>query len=375
MVNGSYSDDESSSNGLSNLFGDTSFEQESDIQPISRGLVELNFYGKDLTEINAPDIIDAVDNSLDTNDIILDLSQNQLSDDGLRAIQSVLLNPRLIEIRLDNNLITGEGVQFLCAILAQRSTPLKALSISYNNIGEPGLSAIIRLLQIDYPFEALSLENCHLCAENIKLLIQNLIEHSTLKTLNLSANEVGAAYPYIATLIAQNTTLCDLNLDNCQLGSDSAYSLTDAFKINTTLCTFSILGNDNLDDKFASKFQEGLIFNISLTSYFGPDTPNNDIQKICNRNKSIPSNAPWSFLFDAQATFETKQQQLINETKPSKNASLFYASTRNALQLKQISPTSINHNGTPIPNSEVLAESIFNNAFEEACQLSIGSKK
>lgn len=330
---------------------------------LSPSLIEISFYGEQYTADDAQKIIDAVNTQITQphDRVILNLSENQLSDDGLKALAPVISHPQVVEIMLDNNNLSTEGVQFLCELLSQRTIGLNALSLSNNNIGTGALN-IAQLLQNQYPLKALDLSSCQMQPHDIKALAKALNHNTHLCVLNLNSNTINESIEEIAYMLTMNCSLQDLALNSTELSPQKSLLLGVALHSNQHLQALNIGCND-FDDDFCRQFAENLSTNNTLRKYQGPDSDTKIIKFICNRNKKIPCNAPWSLHFNINASHEEKCQQVILNAQTT-NPPLLFLATKRALQLKLLSPI-----------ASVQSEDVFNSAYEFACENPLQSFK
>uniref|UniRef100_A0A3B5LNN8 B30.2/SPRY domain-containing protein n=1 Tax=Xiphophorus couchianus TaxID=32473 RepID=A0A3B5LNN8_9TELE len=94
----------------------------------------------------------------------LDLSNNDLTDSGVKLLCEGLMSPNceLKILRLSGCLITEEGCAALASALTVNSSHLKELDLSYNNPGEAGmksLEAILKNPRVRYTLDRLSVHH------------------------------------------------------------------------------------------------------------------------------------------------------------------------------------------------------------------------
>ncbi|XP_033824664.2 NLR family CARD domain-containing protein 3-like [Periophthalmus magnuspinnatus] len=87
--------------------------------------------------------------SQSSNLIELDLSNNDLKDEGAMVLSKGLASPhcRLETLRLSGCLLTDEGGCAIGSALNLNPSHLRTLDLSYNNIGEPGLKTVAAALE------------------------------------------------------------------------------------------------------------------------------------------------------------------------------------------------------------------------------------
>ncbi|CAG9460351.1 unnamed protein product [Pedinophyceae sp. YPF-701] len=134
----------------------------------------------------------------------LDLSSNDLRDDGARAIARALseddsgLKHTLEVLRLGRNAIGGCGTAALASAL-RNNTTLRELSLAQNQIGHRGAGELGALLACNSALQVLDVRSCGFGDKGTKKLVQGvqaqqrLGERSRLRRLDVSGNEFGWA--------------------------------------------------------------------------------------------------------------------------------------------------------------------------------------
>uniref|UniRef100_A0A8C8Z8E3 NLR family pyrin domain containing 11 n=1 Tax=Prolemur simus TaxID=1328070 RepID=A0A8C8Z8E3_PROSS len=126
----------------------------------------------------------------------LDLCVNHLQNYGVLALTFPLSLPecRLQELELSGCFLTSDICLYIAAALIYYNLHLRRLELGYNNIGDAGVELLCRALK--YPnckLETLGLEGCGLTSACCQSLTSVLTSSKTLKTLNLSENDLGNA--------------------------------------------------------------------------------------------------------------------------------------------------------------------------------------
>ncbi|XP_019906870.2 NLR family CARD domain-containing protein 3-like isoform X2 [Esox lucius] len=96
----------------------------------------------------------------------LDLSNNDLKDSVVKLLSALLEDPRcrLETLRLSGCLITEEGCAFLASALKSNPSHLKELDLSYNHPGDSGVTLLSAGLEYMHcSLEKLNLEHCGKC--------------------------------------------------------------------------------------------------------------------------------------------------------------------------------------------------------------------
>ena len=141
----------------------------------------------------------------------LDLSHNNISDDGTRAISECLItNTTLQELYLIDNWITSEGAKEIAkAILVNRS--LNTLDVSLNDILDKGISCIFDSLSNNNTLLDLNLSQCGVSDEGAMIIAKAMQINKTLQNLDLSHNHISEGVnDVISKLVEDHKTLKNL---------------------------------------------------------------------------------------------------------------------------------------------------------------------
>lgn len=171
----------------------------------------------------------------------LDLGYNGIGDDGVKQLHAGLTDPNCLikTLRLQGCGVTNKGCECLSNVLV-KSTRLKELDLSGNNIGNEGVSAIARGLKYSKcPLVTLKLSQCNIeekgCCDLASALDKKYSTIHYMTALDLSINAIGdkGAIKLFQQIMLTNITqleLCHCNLTevccdalNTVLGSDHGY--------------------------------------------------------------------------------------------------------------------------------------------------------
>lgn len=164
------------------------------------GLKNLSLCGNRISYLSAPAIAslltgESTDNetpSLTSSLIFLDLSMNQLRNQGIEHLLEPLSSPylRLRELKLSQNGIDELAMSRLFTAL-KSNRRLLSLDLSNNSVGGPSIEGIISLkdcLTLNHSIRSIFLSNTSLGSEGAVALAEMLPETKTLTRLDLSQN-------------------------------------------------------------------------------------------------------------------------------------------------------------------------------------------
>eukprot|EP01114_Cavostelium_apophysatum_P023116 TRINITY_DN8607_c1_g3_i1.p1 TRINITY_DN8607_c1_g3~~TRINITY_DN8607_c1_g3_i1.p1 ORF type:complete len:464 (-),score=31.24 TRINITY_DN8607_c1_g3_i1:82-1473(-) len=157
--------------------------------------------------------------------------------------------------------IGPEGCRILSEALYDNYT-LTKLDIAKNEIGTDGATALAGALSHNSCLTWLMLDSNHLEIEGSNAIVESLERNTTITTLNLSRNRVES--DRIAAMITKNSTLQELYLD--RTGLETAKSIAEALLKNTTIKRVNLSANELYDDG-TEMFEEVLKGHPNLEVY------------------------------------------------------------------------------------------------------------
>ena len=172
----------------------------------------------------------------------LELSLNQIQDEGTKELAAVLTHTSMVTLTLADNQIQCEGASVLA--LALKHTPyLQTLDLSHNQIQCKGAKAIASALQHISGLSKLDLSNNQIQCEGA-IAIAPALHTTDIRTLDLSNNKiqcVGAKA--IASVLRDIPNLSHLNLSGNQIQSDGARALGSSLQHTTELYSLDLANN------------------------------------------------------------------------------------------------------------------------------------
>ncbi len=172
----------------------------------------------------------------------LDLTNNDIHEEGIRYIRELLTNSKISDLRLSGNAIGNDGLGILCKVLStntslthlwlndcslslndhgaipqllRTNTKLQHLDLSKNVLNDTELSKIFQALSTSTSLTHLFLNDCSLSRVSISSLPR---PNTTLQRLDLSGNDISnAELNTLCDSLSTFASLDNLNLRNCSL--------------------------------------------------------------------------------------------------------------------------------------------------------------
>ncbi|XP_053568795.1 dynein regulatory complex subunit 5 [Bombina bombina] len=164
--------------------------------------------------------------------IHLDLSHNQISDRGSRAVGKLLSQSKLQILNLCNNNIHAHGAQSIARALA-KNTSLTSLNLRLNHMGDEGGHAMCQALLLNQSLVTLHLGSNKLSEPTATMLCQVLSQNTTLKSINLSCNNIGLdGGKQLLEGMSDNKTLQEFDLRLTEVGQESEFFINQVLKNN-----------------------------------------------------------------------------------------------------------------------------------------------
>ena len=199
-------------------------------------------------------------------DKILNLSRNEISDDGALAISDCIKSHTcLLELNLSMNAINDCGARDIAEAICV-NTVLQKLDLSNNYITSWGAKKIAGAIQANTTLNTLDITNNKVGDDGAAAISDSLKTNTSLQSLSIAGNYItNEGAQKIAEAIRANTTLYTLDIANNKVGDDGAAAISDSLKTNTSLQSLIISGN-YITSKGAQKIAEAIQVNTTLNA-------------------------------------------------------------------------------------------------------------
>jgi len=199
----------------------------------------------------------------------LDLSNNFIKTDGSMSLTKLLFtHTNLHKLDLGNNEIDHDGIIAITSVMNLTNNTLRELNLNsplYNSIGQEMCIHLGKMLASNNSLKRLSLQKHKIRCDGLYIISEHLLDNNTLEVFDLSANEIGVEG---CTAIGKYLTSgkCVLNtlyLSSNRTGDLGAKSLAFALESNKSLKVLT-LNYNRINDLGLCLLAEGLDSNNSL---------------------------------------------------------------------------------------------------------------
>ncbi|XP_071995904.1 dynein regulatory complex subunit 5 isoform X2 [Engystomops pustulosus] len=162
----------------------------------------------------------------------LDLSHNQISDRGARAVWKLINQSQLRILNLCNNNIRPHGAQAIAHALTKNTT-LQILNLRLNHIEDEGGTALCNALLQNTSLEKLHIGGNELSEPTATVLAQVLSKNPSLKSVNISCNRIGLdGGKQLLEGMSENKTLLEFDLRLTEVGQESEFYINQVLRSN-----------------------------------------------------------------------------------------------------------------------------------------------
>ncbi|CAI9612067.1 unnamed protein product, partial [Staurois parvus] len=212
-----------------------------------------SLYDNHLTDSSCPHLASGIRNNQTLR--TLNLSENNLEGPHFSDLMAALTTSRIEELQLPYNHLTDSSCSHL-AIGIRKNQTLRTLNLSENNLEGPHFSDLMAVLTTSQ-IEEIQLNRNKLTDNSCPYLASGIRNNQTLRILYLSLNILEG--PHFSDLMAALTTsrIEELQLDNNRLTESSCPHLASGIRNNQTLRTLN-LSENNLEGSHFSDLMAAL---------------------------------------------------------------------------------------------------------------------
>jgi hypothetical protein len=199
----------------------------------------------------------------------LDLSSNNIGEEGGRSIANLIKNSSSLQILLlEYNNLRGASSSIAESITVNNS--LTFLSLRGNDLELPTLQKLAEALKLNFTLRKLDLSHCNIRSKGAQILAQAFLTNCSLIYLNLSLNDIGnQGAQALAQSLHSNSTLCALDISASNIGNLAGRYFALLIENNNTLLSLD-LSKNKMGVKTLSKITQSLkdnhtIFELNLS--------------------------------------------------------------------------------------------------------------
>ena len=153
------------------------------------------------------------------------LTGNRLTNHSLSILTNALYNNAvLVALDLSDNHISDHGVKILVDVLSSNKSHLERLHLGSNSIADAGVHHLSTMLKTNRSLTHLMLNRNHIGDRGVHLLSNALALHNTsLQVLSISFNSsiTDPSVDSLIIMLKHNTTLRGLDLKSCNISEAS----------------------------------------------------------------------------------------------------------------------------------------------------------
>ena len=199
--------------------------------------------------------------TVNTADFSCSLSNKKIGNTGAQIVCNLLCNSNVSIKNLDisNNEISDEGM-FAISDCLRNSYTLQRLNISRNIISCKGAKELADAIQINFRLQSLNISSCNIPDDGLVVVSNCIKKKGNFIALNLSHNKITSkgVIKEVAEIIQVNTMLLKLDISYCGIPDDGALVISESYKNNTTLQELKMSLNNKVN--FCTSYKD---FNLS----------------------------------------------------------------------------------------------------------------
>lgn len=186
---------------------------------------------------------------------ILNLSGNSIRNEGFILLcRGLKYNQSITNLDVSNNEIYEKGIKQGLEYINNEKiyTKIFSLNISSNNILDGGIISLSNNLRYFPNLHVLNIAFCGIEFNGFKFLLKTIQYIKRIESLNVSGNKLkNKNFDYVKQFFC-SFNIKYLNMAKCKLGDESGHILGECIAVNETLKSVNISGNEITDVGFKS---------------------------------------------------------------------------------------------------------------------------
>ncbi|XP_065917360.1 ribonuclease inhibitor-like isoform X2 [Dysidea avara] len=176
--------------------------------------------------------------------VVLEIGWNPIGDDGISLlIEGLKENKVLVNLSAPSCEITVKGASCISKFLKNMDHTLEILQLSYNKIGDDGISMIAEGLQGNNAITSLMIGGCGITMKGATAIAELVRNRSTLLYLSLSENKVGDDGISVIAGALVKIGIRNLEAEQCEITLTGAKALAELLSINKNITQLNLCKN------------------------------------------------------------------------------------------------------------------------------------
>ena len=167
------------------------------------------------------------------------MSHNNIGDEGINAIAETLGISQISELYVKQCGITPTGAISLSLVYKR----FRILDMSENNIGDDGITAIAGALSNSQQIKELNIKQCGITLTGARSLAAGLLVNYSVRRLDVSENNISDDGITAIAGTLSNSQISELNISRCGITLTGARLLAAVLPINNSIKRLDVSGN------------------------------------------------------------------------------------------------------------------------------------
>jgi len=246
---------------------------------------DYNFFDREAVGLNLSHISqEIVNESNETFCLRLEFSQNRLTNQ-ISLLKDVLQHCNINRLVLNQTYLSSEDIFSLFFHLNKNPNKIIELNLRDNTFDLASAQSLAEHLQNNHQLQSLDLLGCKFEQEGMQLILTAIQSHPSISTLKIDINPKHNINHLLFETIATHSSLTELSLLFIENDPNLLFLIFSAINYKMTVNRLYLYdcGSVEITEEMINAFEQ----NLSVTEYVGPDSKDNTIKKIAERNHRL----------------------------------------------------------------------------------------